>query len=125
MEPFERPRLTRRVANSSAKRALMRIDLRRGDPERIAEVVRRLLGESGLTAEERVEVLGGALVVEALRPYWTGTLTAEEAHHALRAADPELADAIEGLAPMLLGHAEVRAEAAAAIEAIGTLLRSR
>ncbi|TAK79219.1 MAG: hypothetical protein EPO16_02320 [Dehalococcoidia bacterium] len=87
--------------------------------------MQRLLAESGLTPDERVEVLGGALVVEALRPYWTGALSAEEAHDALRAADPELADAIEGLAPMLLGHAEVRAEAAAAIEAIGALLRSR
>ncbi len=125
MEPSERPRPARAAAHSSAKRALMRIDLRRGDPERIAEAVQRLLGESGLTPEERVEVLGGALVVEALRPYWTGARTAEEAHRALHAADTELADAIEGLAPMLLGHAEVRAEAAAAIEAIGTLLRSR
>ncbi len=100
------------------------MDLRRGDPERIAEALRRLLGESGLTAEERVQVLGGALVVEALRPYWTGERTAEAAHFALRAADPELADAIEALAPMLLGRAEVREEAGAAIEAIEALLRA-
>lgn len=124
MEPSERPRSPRRPANAPARRPI-RLDLRRGDPERAADVVQRLLAESGLTPDERVEVLGGALVVEALRPYWTGALSAEEAHDALRAADPELADAIEGLAPMLLGHAEVRAEAAAAIEAIGALLRSR
>lgn len=125
MESVERPRPPRRTTNSSAKRALMRIDLRRGDPEQVAEAVQRLLGESGLSSAERVEVLGGVLVIEALRPYWTGTFAAEDAHNALRAADPELADAIEALAPMLLGHAEVRAEAAAAIEAIGALLRSQ
>lgn len=124
MEPFDRPRPLRRAAAPSAKRALLRMDLRRGDPERIADALRRLFGESGLSSEERVQVLGGALVVEALRPYWTGSRTAEQAHHTLRAADPELADAIEALAPMLLGRAEVREEAGAVIEAIEALLRA-
>ncbi len=127
MEPFERPRPLRRAASNtsaSAKRALLSMDLRRGDPERIAEALRRLLGESGLTSEERVQVLGGALVVEALRPYWTDERSAEAAHFALRAKDPELADAIEALAPMLLGRAEVREEAGAVIEAIEALLRA-
>ena len=100
------------------------MDLRRDDAERIADAVRRLLDESGLPSEERVQVLGGALVVEALRPYWAGSRTAEQAHQALRAADPELADAIEALAPMLLGRAEVRMEAGAAIKAIEALLRA-
>lgn len=109
---------------SSARRTLPRPGLRQGDPERIADALQRLLGASGLSSEERVQVLGGALVVEALRPYWTDGRTAEQAHHALLAADPELADAIEGLAPMLLGRAEARAEAGAAIEAIEALLRA-
>ena len=109
----------------SAKRLLLSIDFRRSGPERVADAIGRLLGESGLPPEDRVQVLGGALVVEALRPYWTGTRTAEQAHEALRTADPELADAIEGLAPMLLGRAEVRTEAGAAIEAIEALLRTR
>lgn len=100
------------------------MDLRRGDPDRIAEALRRLLDDSGMTSEERVQVLGGALVVEALRPFWTAAQTAEGAHLALRGADPELADAIEALAPMLLGRAEVREEAGAAIEAIEALLRA-
>lgn len=127
MEPFERPRPLRRAAPTSiasTKRATLRMDLRRGDPDRIAEALRRLLDDSGMTSEERVQVLGGALVVEALRPYWTGDRTAEAAHFALRAADPELADAIEALAPMLLGRAEVREEAGAAIAAIEALLRA-
>ncbi|RJQ09481.1 MAG: hypothetical protein C4558_06255 [Dehalococcoidia bacterium] len=127
MDPLDRPRPLRRAAatpSASAKRAILRMDLRHGDPERIAEAVRWLLGESGLSSEERVQVLGGVLVVEALRPYWTGDRTAEQAHLALRTADPELADAIEALAPMLLGHAEVREEAGAAIEAIEAMLRA-
>lgn len=124
MEPFDRPRPLRRATAPSAKRAILRMDLRRDDAERIADAVRRLLDESGLPSEERVQVLGGALVVEALRPYWAGSRTAEQAHQALRAADPELADAIEALAPMLLGRAEVRMEAGAAIKAIEALLRA-
>lgn len=124
MEPVQRPRPLRRAAPASAKRALLRMDLRRGDPDRIAEAVRRLLAESGLEPEERVQVLGGALVVEALRPYWTGDRTAEEAHQALRVETPELADAVEALAPLLLGRAAVREEAGAAIAAIEALLRA-
>lgn len=124
MEPLERPRPIRRATPASAKRALLGMDLRRGDPDRIAEAVRRLLAESGLDPEERIQVLGGALVVEALRAYWTGARTAEQAHEALRLDDPELADAVEALAPLLLGRAAVREEAGAAIAAIEALLRA-
>lgn len=100
------------------------MDSHRADPERVADIIGRLLRESGLSSEDRVQLLGGALVVEALRPYWTDGRTPEQAHLALHAADAELADAVEALAPVLLGRAEVRAEAGAAIEAIEALLRT-
>ena len=57
-------------------------------------------------------------MVEALRPYWTGERTPQQAHEALLATDPELAAVIESIAPMLLGRTEVRERAGEAIASI-------
>lgn len=106
------------------KRDLLRLDLRRGTREQLAEAVQALLDQSALTPEERVQLLGGALVLEALRPHWGEGRSPAEAHAALRAHDPELADAIEAIAPMLLGRARAHEEARDAVEAVEALLRS-
>lgn len=106
------------------RRTLMRLNLRRGDADRFAEAIRALLADSGLTAEERVQLLGSAFVVEALRPHWTGDRTAEQAHERLRSVDPELADAVEALAPLLLGHLQVREDAGDAIATVESWLRA-
>ncbi|MDP2328858.1 MAG: hypothetical protein Q8M79_12340 [Dehalococcoidia bacterium] len=106
----------------SLKRALLRLDLRRGTPDQIGQAVQAMLDETDMPLSTRVELLGGLIVVESLRPYWRDGRTAHEAHEALRQDDPELADAIEALAPMLLGRAQAREDAAAAIEAIEALL---
>lgn len=106
----------------TSRRDLLRLDFRR-DPEQLSEAIHALLSRSTLSAEERVQVLGGALVLEALRPYWGGGRSPAEAHAAVRRHDPELADAIEALAPMLLGRAQAREEAAEALDAVEALLR--
>ena len=105
------------------KRALLRMDLRRGTPEQIAEAVRALLDQSALSHEERIQLLGGALVMEALRSHWGDGHTPTEAHALLRRDDPELADAIEAIAPMLLGRAQAHEEAAEALAAVEAMLR--
>jgi len=66
--------------------------------------------------------LGGALVMEALRPYWGADRSPHDAHEALRRDDPELARVIEAIAPMLLGRVEAQEEGRAAIEAVEALL---
>lgn len=96
-----------------------------GTPEQLAEAVQALLDRSSLSHEERVQLLGGALVMEALRPHWGDGRSPSDAHGRLRTHDPELADAIEALAPMLLGRAHGRAQAAAALAAVEELLRGR
>ena len=106
-----------------SKRDLLRLDLRRGTPEQLAEAVQALLDQSALSHEARVQLLGGALVLEALRPHWGDGRSPAEAHAALRAHDPELADAIEAIAPMLLGRAQAHEEAEQALEAVEALLR--
>ena len=107
---------------STSRRDLLRLDFRR-DPERIAEALQALLDGSALSAEARVQVLGGALVLQALRPYWGDGRSPADAHAALRRDDPELADAIEAIAPMLLGRAQAHEEALEALSAVEALLR--
>lgn len=106
----------------SLKRALLRLDLRSGTPDQIGTAIEVMLDEADLPATRRVELLGGLVVVEALRPYWKHGRTPQEAHEALRHDDPELAEAIEALAPMLLGRAQAREDAAAAIDAFEAML---
>lgn len=107
----------------SLKRALLRLDLRSGTPDQIGTAIEVMLDEADLPAARRVELLGGLIVVEALRPYWKRGRTPQEAHESLRRDDPELAEAIEALAPMLLGRAQAREDAAAAIDAFEAMLR--
>ena len=108
------------------RRRLLRLDLKRGSTAELAEAIAAILDETPLRMDDRVQLLGGALVMEALRPFWTDGRTPLEAHEQLRAHDPELADAIEAIAPMLLGRAEVREESEAAVSAVEELLlRSR
>jgi hypothetical protein len=109
----------------ATKRDLLRLDLRHSTPEQLADTVQALLDQSSASAEERVHLLASAFVVEALRPYWTGDRTPQQAHDALCREDPELAAAIEALAPMLLGRAEVREVAHAAIASVEALLGLR
>lgn len=71
--------------------------------------------------DDRVQILGGAFIIEALRPYWRPGLTAVEAHEALAAAEPELAAAIETLAPLLLRRELAREEAADALRELAAL----
>ena len=96
-------------AEQSLRGKTLRIELGDASPERLREVVEQLLELAGLTHEERVDLLGGALVSEAVRPHWETSDSADEAHASLRAANPDLADAVEALAPWLYGRAAVSA----------------
>ena len=107
---------------ATSPRDPVRFDLPR-DPEQPVRGVQALLDRSGMTTEERVQTLGGALVLEALRPYWGDGRSPAEAHALLRRDDPELADAIEAIAPMLLGRAQGHEDALAALAAVDAQLR--
>lgn len=76
----------------------------------VRALIAELLDAAGLDRDERVEVLGGAMVTEAVRPYWNNGCRADEAHEALLLDDPELGEVVEAIAPMLLGRAEAREE---------------
>ncbi|MBA4180518.1 MAG: hypothetical protein C0506_08020 [Anaerolinea sp.] len=91
-------------------------------PDRLRDLVCELLDAAKLTPEEKVQLLGGAFVVEAVRPF-TGDGGAGQAHLRLQAHDPELAAAVESLAPMIYGRARAAADATAAIAAVEELLR--
>ena len=109
-------------ARSSIRSALLRLDLRHGNADQLAALLEQVFEESPLDPQQRVQLLGGALVMEALRPYWGEDRSPTDAHEALRKADPELARAIEAIAPMLLGRVESQEEGRAAIEAVEALL---
>ncbi len=81
-----------------------------------------LLEQSGVESDQRLHALAGALVVEALRPYWDSATTPAQAHDALQAADPELAEVLTALAPMLLGRIQASEDAQGAIQAVESLL---
>lgn len=91
--------------------------------DQLSALVCGILDAAGIPAERRVEVLGGALVTEAVRPHWGAAPSPEAAHEALRASDPELAEAVEALSVLLLGRAESRETARAIISAFEDLLR--
>ncbi|MCK9487209.1 MAG: hypothetical protein M0R73_11020 [Dehalococcoidia bacterium] len=116
------PARRRPAGKTTSRRDLLRINLNRSTPEELAQAVQALLEHANAPAEERVDLLARALVVEALRPYWTGSRSPQQAHEALLATDPELAAIIEAIAPMLLGRTEVREHAGAAIASIEALL---
>ena len=94
-------------------------------PFELAKSVSELLDTLPVDWADRIQVIGGALVVEALRPVWDDAGSADDAHARLRRRDPDLADAIERLAPLLLGRYEARQEGLAAIQAVEDLLRRR
>ena len=83
----------------------------------IAEIIDEMLDASGMDADERVEFLGGLFVTEAVRPFTRPGVSAIAAHERMRHFDPELADAVESISPMLLGRATARHDAAAAARA--------
>ena len=91
-------------------------------PQQLADALHALLEGFHLSHDERLQALASAFVVEAFRPYWTDHHTPEEAHQALVQADPELAQVIAVIAPMLLGHIEVHEEARDAIASVEALL---
>ena len=98
------------------------LDLRGRDRSEAIEIVQRALVEAGYEAADCVDVLGGAFVSAAVRRYWAEGLSAAEAHERLCAEDPELAGAIEALAPLLLDRAEARDQREAAVAAVELLL---
>ncbi|MEZ4494275.1 MAG: hypothetical protein R3C29_13300 [Dehalococcoidia bacterium] len=93
-----------------------------GPQSRALEAVSRLL-RSRLTQDDVIEVLGAAFVAEAVRPHWSRPEDAAEALERLRIDDAALADAVEGLASLLLGRSEARQDRRAAIAAVEDLLR--
>lgn len=92
------------------------------DGDGLRSLIGGLLDSSGLSRDERVELLGGLFVSEAVRPYWESGLEADAAHEALLADDPELAGAVEALGPMLLGRIEAKGEARLAIDEVLSIL---
>ena len=98
------------------------LDLRGRDRNEAIEIVQRALVEAGYEAGDCVDVLGGAFVAAAVRRYWAEGLSAAEAHERLCAEDPELARAIEALAPLLLDRAEARDQREAPVAAVELLL---
>ena len=84
---------------------------------RIAAQLSSVLERSGLRWEERVQLAGGLFVAEALNPHWCAGRTPAEAHELLRAGDPDTADAVEALAPLLLSRVRTQAEARDAVSA--------
>ncbi|MBM3139633.1 MAG: hypothetical protein FJZ92_05310 [Chloroflexi bacterium] len=107
------------------RRRVLRYELREGSADHVLSALADLLRVSVLPHEERVQLLGGAFVTEALRPYWVDGVSPVEAHERLRAANPELAEVIEAMAPMLLGRSESRSEAQAALRFVEALLQRR
>ena len=117
----ERPPGTPSPAGSE-RRAAVLFGLRGGSVREAIDVILRALADAGYGHEECIELLGGALVNEAVRGYWAEGSTAADAHDRLRADDPELAVLVEALAPFLLGRAESRGEHEAALAAVEALL---
>lgn len=85
-------------------------------------LVSRLLDAMGIEYDRRVEVLGGVLVSEAVRPYWETGLAAGEAHERLWRNDAELAEVVEAVSTVLLARAEAQDEARAMIGFVETQL---
>lgn len=118
--PIRLPRPGRELRSS--RRCALSFDLQHDTSEQLAEIIGTLLTRSSLSAEERIQLLGGLFVTEALREHWVDGRSPAEAHGRLRGSDPELAKAIEQLVPMLLGRAEALRDGAEAIAAVQELL---
>lgn len=112
---------TRQFAHN---RGSARTATRSATTESVIAAIAALLDASGVEPDMRAEVLGGALVTEAVRRYWKEGRSAEEAHALLRQNDAEMADVIEAVSPMLLGRAQARADAGDTIRAIESLLNA-
>ena len=98
------------------------IDFTNVDSETVAELLSAIFDTVSLSREDRVQLLGSALVMEALRPHWVDGNSPGTAHRLLRASDPELAATVESIAPMLLSRAESRENARKAVKAVEELL---
>lgn len=92
--------------------------------EQARELIARLMDATGMDYDQRVDVLGGALVSEAVRPHWESGFTAGEAHDRLWRTDSELAEVIEAASTMLLARAEAQDEARAMIGLVESRLFS-
>jgi hypothetical protein len=90
--------------------------------DQLSKLVRDILDAAGLSAEQRIDVLGGAFAAEAIGPHWDAGDGPDDAHASLRVADEELCDAVEAVAQVLLGRAESRAEAVEALAELDRLL---
>ncbi len=120
--PIRLPRLGRE--RRSSRRDALSFDAQLETSEELAEIIGALLTRSPLSAEQRIQLLGGLFVTEALRNDWVDGHGPAEAHGRLRGSDPELAEAIEQLTPMLLGRAEALQDGAETVAAVQELLRS-
>lgn len=114
-----------RSTNAAARVSTLARMLARADgatTAQLSSLVCGLLDAAGLTPEQRIEVLGGAFVSDAVRPHWSDEVSAAAAHDALRTTDAELADAVEAVAEVLLGRAQTQDEARAALAELDRLL---
>lgn len=94
-------------------------------PDQLSSLICALLDAAGIPKDRRLDVLGGAFVTEAFRPYWGANGDARQAHEALREYDLEIADAVETLACALLGRAESRERGEEAVSEVERLLAER
>ena len=90
---------------------------------RAAAQLSSALERSALSWEERVQLAGGLFVAEALNPHWCAGRTPAEAHELLRASDPDVADAVEALAPLLLSRVMTQAEARDSVSAAEQIMQ--
>jgi hypothetical protein len=82
----------------------------------LASKLSRMLAGSQLAWDDRVHASAAAFVAEALHPFWQRGASPIEAHEQLRMREPEVAAAIESLAPMLLARLTSEQEAAELVE---------
>ena len=88
----------------------------------LASRLSRQLASSRFAWDDRVQAAAVVFVTEALAPFWHRGYSPAEAHEQLRAREPELAAAIEALAPLLLRRLASADEAAELIEYVEHLL---
>ena len=110
---------------SALDTALAAVDRGAWSPNEARQLISRILDATAMDYDERVNVLGGALVSEAVRPHWESGLSAGEAHDRLCRTDPELAEVIEAVGGMLLSRAEAQDEARAIIGQVESRLLSQ
>jgi hypothetical protein len=84
--------------------------------DELASRLSHVVARSRLPWDDRVHAAAVVFVTEALSPFWHRGFSPAEAHEQLRSREPELAAAVEALAPMLLRRLATADEAAALIE---------